>query len=345
MKLDTRFDRRRMLAGAAALGTAVALRGHGGRAQSASWRPLAIDSNSPPARWDHHLAADAESGTLFLFGGRDGAGASFADTWVYDIAAGTWSQLDIEGPALRFGAATAEDRNKRRLYLFGGQDVSTFYNDTWRFDFKSMTWRLQDDGSSIAPTPRYGLGGALDGDGNVVISHGFTFEGRFDDTWTFDTRQKTWLDSSPAENRPLNRCLHEMARDPETGRILLFGGCSSGYGPCPQGDLWSFDPAIGTWTDITPAAGPSARSNPAMVWDESGGRALLFGGQTEAGKAGDLWQGRFDGETFVWTPIDAGADGPAPRSSHDAVMLDGRLFVFGGSGDAGVLNDLWVLEP
>jgi hypothetical protein len=343
--MDTRMNRRQVMAGAAGITAAiVASNPFSISAQELSWEQLAPAGDAPPARWDHHLAADAEDGILLLYGGRDGDGASFSDTWVYDIAAGTWSLLDLEAPAPRFGSAIAEDRTKRRLYLFGGEDGTTFYNDTWRFDFKSMTWRLQDDGASTAPTPRYGLGGSLDANDNFVISHGFTFEGRFDDTWTFDTREKVWTDtSSSPETRPLKRCLHELAYDPESGRIILFGGCSSGFGPCPQGDLWSYDPQTAAWTNITPASGPTARSNPAMVWDEVNGRAILFGGQSDAGQVADLWEGRFTDSGFAWIELSAGETPPA-RSSHDAVILDGTLYVFGGTSPNGTLSDLWRLK-
>ncbi|CAN5784996.1 hypothetical protein BH24CHL4_BH24CHL4_21670 [soil metagenome] len=343
--MDTNLRRRQFIKGAAVIGgVAIASQSTSTRAQALSWEPLSIDGTGPAARWDHHLAADQQSGTLLLYGGRDDNGASFNDTWLYDIAAGAWARLDVESPAPRFGSATAEDREKRRLYLFGGEDGSTFYNDTWRFDFKSMSWRIQDDGTSNAPSPRYGLGGSLTAEGNLLISHGFTFEGRFDDTWVFDTRQKLWTDISPApETRPLKRCLHELARDPESGQIILFGGCSSGYGPCPQGDLWSYDRVSAAWSNITPASGPPARSNPAMVWDDAAGRALLFGGLSEAGQTADLWHGSFVDGGFAWTELAAGEEVPAARSSHNATMLDGALYMFGGFTPNGTLNDLWRL--
>jgi hypothetical protein len=78
------------------------------------------------------------------------------------------------------------------------------------------------------------------------------------------------------------------------------------------------------------------------VWDETGSRALLFGGQTEAGQVADLWEGRFADDGFEWTELSTG-DGPPARSSHDAVFLDGALYVFGGTSPTGTLNDLWRL--
>jgi hypothetical protein len=139
----------------------------------------------------------------------------------------------------------------------------------------------------------------------------------------------------------LKRCLHEAVWDDAAGRMLLFGGCSSGFGPCPQGDLWAFDPGERRWTELTPAGGPAARSNPALVVDAGNDRALLLDGLTEAGYVADLWQVSLDAAP-VWAELTA-TDGPAPRASHDAALVGDRLYLFGGTGDAGPLADLWTV--
>ncbi len=341
--MDFLLNRRELIAAAGGVAIASSVIPDSAASQETTWRLVDDGGSGPTPRWDHHLAADGETGLLLVFGGRDVNGTALGDTWIYDLESGAWSQSEAAGPPPRFGSAIAEDRGRRRLYLFGGEDAGTFYSDTWRFDFKAMEWRIQDDGSAVGPSPRYGLAGSMDGDDNFVISHGFTFEGRFDDTWVFDTRNKTWIDRSPAvETRPLKRCLHEMVQDSASERLVLFGGCSSGFGPCPQGDLWSFDLATGAWTNITPASGPSARSNPAMVWDATNNRVLLLGGLADAGYVSDLWDGRFEGDMFVWTAI--GSEGPSVRGSHDAIVLDQTMYVFGGRNNDGTLNDLWALS-
>ena len=198
-------------------------------------RPRAGTTPSPPTR---------RPGSLFLFGGRDAAGAPLGDSWGYSVEDNSWALLDGPAPSPRFGHAVAVDAGNRALYLFGGQaDGETFFNDTWRFDLDARSWSEIPTGDD-RPSPRYGTSAVLDGEGNLIVSHGFTFEGRFDDTWVLDPKSGIWTDVSPApETRPLKRCLHEAVWDAEQDRMLLYGGCSSGFGPCPQGDLWAFDPA------------------------------------------------------------------------------------------------------
>lgn len=304
-----------------------------------------IEAAGPAARWDHTLAADPDGGRLILFGGRDANGAPFGDTWVYSPADGAWSAVEGPAPAPRFGQAVAVDPAGRALYLFGGQaDGATFFNDAWRFDLDALTWAEIPTGE-VRPAPRYGTSAVLADDGRILISHGFTFEGRFDDTWALDPASGVWADLSPApETRPLKRCLHEAVWDSENGRMLLYGGCSSGFGPCPQGDLWAFDPAARTWAELTPADGPAARSNPALVRDDASGDTWLIGGLTEAGYSADLWSLDQGSDAAAWQAVGQGDVVPEPRASHDATRLEGGVYLFGGYGNAGPLADLWVLK-
>jgi hypothetical protein len=312
-------------------------------AQTAEWRPIAAEG--PAARWDHTLAADPETGTLILFGGRDGAGVPFGDTWRYVVGEGSWVQVAGPAPSPRFGQAVAIDATHRALYLFGGQAGTDFFNDTWRFDLDSLTWAEIATGNA-RPSPRYGTSAVLDGNGNILVSHGFTSDGRFDDTWSLDPATGVWTDISPdVETRPLKRCLHEAVWDAASGRMLLFGGCASGFGPCPLGDLWAFDPAARTWTELTPASGPTARSNPALIHDSHSGSTWLIDGLTEAGYTADLWTLDLaaGGGAPGWVETSPAGAAPEPRASHDAAVLGGDVYLFGGFGANGALADFWLL--
>ena len=312
-------------------------------AAAPAWKSLT--ATGPTARWDHTLAADPATGTLILFGGRDADGAPSADTWLYAAAEDTWTALAGPAPSARFGHAVAVDGANRTMYLFAGQaDGDTFFNDTWRLDLDTQRWEKLAT-ADPAPSPRYGTSAVLDDDGNLLISHGFTFEGRFDDTWSFDPATATWTDLSPAPPaRPLKRCLHEAVWNSDMHRMLLYGGCSSGFGPCPQGDLWAFDPATRIWTELKPATGPAARANPALIHDDRSGGTWLIDGLTEAGYVADLWTLDLGGTTPTWSKSAPGGTVPEPRASHDAALLDGDVWLFGGNGNTGALADLWVLE-
>jgi len=123
----------------------------------------------------------------------------------------------------------------------------------------------------------------------MVISHGFTDAGRFDDTWAFDFRNNSWANISPNSNRPLRRCLHHAAYDSANSRMYLYGGCSSPFGPCPQGDLWVFDLNRNEWTELKLIGIPPAREHYGMAFDATRDRLVVFGG-AGPGLLNDTWE-------------------------------------------------------
>ncbi len=304
-----------------------------------AWTKLQVE-NAPPARYDHALAFDSDKQQLILFGGRAG-GNIFGDTWIFDLKMNAWREVKTPAPSPRFGFASAYDPKTKAVYLFGGQK-DAFYNDVWKFDTQTETWsEIETQGDK--PDIRYGHGVTLDTKNNrLIISHGFARDGRHNDTWALDLNTNEWTELTPSGDKPLNRCLHDIAYAANANAVYLFGGCSSGFGPCPQGDLWALDLTTNQWTLLSPAGEtPAARENPAVVVDSKTGNLILFGGR--AGSAqNDLWV--FDANAKTWKQIDA--QGPSARKSHDAVFdaTSNRVFIFGGSGSEGALDDLWMLE-
>lgn len=308
---------------------------------SAKFAWTKLDSHgSPPARFDHALALVPDKQELVLFGGRAGS-ETFADTWIYDLKTNQWRQVNVQGPSARFGMGAVYDAAHKTVLLFGGQQ-STLYNDTWAFDTEKETWsEIQTQGDK--PDTRYGHGTALDtARERLIVSHGFAKDGRHNDTWALDLASNRWQNITPAGDKPLNRCLLKTDYAPATDLVYLFGGCSSGFGPCPQGDLWSLDLKTNQWTLLSPdGATPSARENPSLVVDSKTGNLILFGGKSDS-PLDDLWV--FDVNAKTWKQITV--QGPGARKSHDAVYdaANNRVYLFGGSTAGGAVNDLWMLE-
>ncbi len=300
-------------------------------------------ANPPPARFDHTLTLDTANNKLVVFGGRDGS-KTLGDTWVYDLKSNAWREVKPSpAPGARFGHAAAFDAKAKRVLIFAGQ-ADGFFNDVWAFDAARETWqKLETKGS--APVARYGTSAVVDAKRNQLItSHGFA-SGRFDDTFALNLATNTWSQIQPVDGQPLKRCLHESVYDARSDRMILFGGCSSGFGPCPQGDLWSLNVAGKDWNEVSPAGSkPSPRSNPALVGDDAG-RLVLFGGNTSDGPIADVWA--LSLSTGEWTNLTPAAAGPAARYSHDAAWNPAakQVIVLGGRGSSGALKDMWVFTP
>ena len=219
-------------------------------AQPLTYSLLRADGPHPTPRSDGTIAYDPAGRRIFLFGGQDTAPRN--DVWAYSLAERRWEEVAVSGakPPARFGHTLLFDTVRRRLVVFGGQ-AGGFFSDVWAFDLARGSWQ-QLSADNAGPTRRYGHSAILDtARDRMVISHGFTNSGRFDDTWAFDFATSAWRDLSPAGTRPLRRCLHHAVHDAANNQMYLYGGCASGAGPCPLGDLWSFDLGSNRWTERT----------------------------------------------------------------------------------------------
>lgn len=150
-------------------------------------------------------------------------------------------------------------------------------------------------------------------------------------------------------------------------------------------DLWRFDPTSGLWTwadgaiyankksiygtQGVPAIAnvPAARFD-ATSWIDSAGKLWLFGGQGWNSSGGplfgalnDLW--KFDPVTGQWTWVNGSQlinqngvygieDTPsssnipgARRGAQSWIDSQNNLWLFGGLGGSGYLNDLWKFDP
>ena len=299
------------------------------------WRLLSPPGPLPPPRRDHSVVTDGQR--HFVFGGR--AQTVLGDLWSYAASDGTWSEISAaDGPPARFGHNSVFDAALGRVLVFGGQAGSIFFNDVWAFDVDTGEW-AQLQGGESGPSPRYGAAAALDPSGRFFVSHGFTDAGRFDDTWEFGLEQGAWADVSPEGERPVERCLMRAVWDSGAGRLLMFGGQTTGT-PF-LGDLWEFGEE--GWRELTADPRPSPRNFYAMAFKD-GGQVVLFGGNTQDGPVNDLWF--FDSASNRWSQQSAESEGPSPRFGHDAAWLQARrsLFVFGGNDGSRDLNDSWELS-
>ncbi len=304
------------------------------------WLRLRSDSG-PSGRRDHALAAGVGD-RVYLFGGRE-SGRPLADLWVYELRSETWSRLVPDGgaPSARFGHNMAFDPQRERLLLFGGQAGTDFFNDVWAYEVAANRWRQVDDGRS-RPEQRYGAGSAYDGaSGLLYVSHGFTSQGRFDDTWALSA-DGSWVEvSPPSTGRPLKRCLLRCAWDGDGSRLLLFGG-QSNSSPY-HGDLWVLDVRTRSWREITSSEGPAPRHFYAAFLEPQAGRFIVLGGSTAAGNENDVWS--FDTRGEHWSRLTPAGEAPSPRNGHDTAYLPGQraALLFGGAG-ASEMNDLWLLR-
>lgn len=313
------------------------------QAQTLSFSLLGAQDPQPSARFDGTIAYDPAGRQIFLFGGQDIAPKN--DLWVYSLARRRWTEVQVSSarPPARFGHTLIFDPIRRRLVAFGGQ-AGGFFSDVWAFDIVRGLWE-QLSADEAGPSRRYGHSAIYDAARDrMVISHGFTDAGRFDDTWAFEFTSGSWRNISPSGTRPLRRCLHHAVYDSANNQMLLYGGCSSPVGPCPLGDLWSFDLTAGRWTERTPQSSPPAREHYGMAFDAVRGLLVVFGGNGN-GLLNDTW--RYDPRSGTWQQPPVEGPVPSPRRRHETAYATdrGTIFFFGGVTASGLTNELWMVGP
>jgi hypothetical protein len=74
-------------------------------AQTSTWSEPQPDS-SPPGRISSELASDPRFGVCILFGGQNPVGGQFGDTWAYEYASNTWTELTEFDPTTRTNTQT-----------------------------------------------------------------------------------------------------------------------------------------------------------------------------------------------------------------------------------------------
>jgi hypothetical protein len=347
---------RGVLAGMAAAGlSAAGVNASGGIARAAPgrgaapqalpvWLRLARSEPNPPARRDHSLTLDRERSVAYLFGGRRQE-AALGDVWMLDLQSGVWSEVVAVGtaPPPRWGHNATWDASGKRLVVALGQaENATFFDDVWAFGPSSAAWSLLGAGSSVRPAARYGAGDGYDPAANrLLITHGFTFQGRFDDTWAFDLAADAWSQLPTGGTLPEPRCLTRAFWEPTGGQLLLYGGQSN---TTPfLGDFWSLDPSIGIWSQ-QPTPPPGARNLYAAGAQPIGSEWYVFGGRTPNGLVADTWA--YQAATQSWLPIAAAADTEAPSARHGPQLAatPEALYLFGGDDGTAEQDDTWALR-
>ncbi|KAG2597107.1 hypothetical protein PVAP13_5KG190300 [Panicum virgatum] len=148
----------------------------------------------------------------------------------------------------------------------------------------------------------------------------------FSDVLTLNVETMAWSSMATTGQRPGTRDSHGAALVGH--RMLVFGGTNGGK---KVNDLHALDLRTGEWTRPQCKGAPPSPRESHTVTVVGGDRLVVFGGSGE-GESNYLSDVHvLDVPTMTWsTPEVKGDYAPAPRDSHGAVAVGGRLFVYGG---------------
>jgi N-acetylneuraminic acid mutarotase len=270
-----------------------------------TWTQLIIDGPSP--RGAHSMAYSPDQGTILLFGGQS-SNNRLGDTWIFDCRSETWTQIETEiAPEGRSDSDLAYDSVQKVFILYGGWgDKSGLQSDTWMFDSETKVWSQYE--TDINPGKMYGQSLEYDAERERVILYGGHLRSPIshdyiEDIWFFYPENSSWSQSSFI-NKPHGRYWNAAAYSAEDSALVVFGGS---YGEGALNETWLFNIDMMSWTRLESAVFPSRRVISDMVYVESLGFFILFGGggliDNSYLQYNDTW--KLDTETWTWSQIQA----------------------------------------
>lgn len=204
------------------------------------------------------------------------------------------------------------------VYVIGGYDETRQFGPLVEaYDPVTNTWRRVAD----LPVAMHHANAVAVGDVIYVLGYlggGFDESGR---CFRFDPATDVWTELG---GMPANRQRGSSVTVAEGGKIYVIGGLRNG---ASVGDVDEYDPETDSFRPLPPLP---------RVMDHGAGGAHAGKLFVAGGRAGGIaaHTGRldvFDLATGQWSE---GAPMPTARAGTAAAMLDGRLYVFGGEGNA-----------
>ncbi|POW05233.1 hypothetical protein PSTT_09863, partial [Puccinia striiformis] len=194
------------------------------------WTRVKVSGPCPEGRYGHSAAILGSK--FYIFGGQTDNGRFMNDLWSFDLHKRTYPSLSLSSlwqmteysttnpiPSERTGHTVVTFKDS--IYVFGGTDGQYHYNDTWKLDISTGTWRELDCIGYI-PLPREGHAATLVDDVMYVLG-GRGVDGKdLDDLAAFKISNQRWYMFQNMGPAPAGRSGHSMAS--WQGKVYVLGG-------------------------------------------------------------------------------------------------------------------------
>jgi hypothetical protein len=342
------------------------------RVNIGEWTQKAPAPSSPSSRFDQAVVYDEAAGKAIMFGGGyapsvDAPYEMLNETWSYDPAANTWTELKPTGslPPAREGQAMVYDPGSGKVLMFGGMNAApggAALDDLWEYDPAANKW------TELHPAGDKPRAGDVPDQEMVYdtrarrtllfFARGMeetTVEGKqvyqnIGELWSYEPVANKWTKLDPSGKEPSDREGYSLVYDPDTGLVLLFGGMSTPQvypdksdnpDPVLETDLWAYDPAKNEWRNLDPGGSrPSFGLGQYFVFHPTMHRSImLLPLRDESGKLfSRMWS--YDASANRWTELEPAGGFPPERwlGSMFYVPTSDELMLYGGFSWEGPLD-------
>jgi hypothetical protein len=304
-------------------------------------------TSGPPSRARHAMVYNSFTGKMVLFGGASGS-TQYDDTWELIVHGPAFTQQPRDTnvyPCAAVGlTANASGVGTLQYQWFkdgvplmddgriSGARTNTLViasvsvNDEGAYQLGVISAcgtntsggaRLKVLGKWVQHTPgtmpagRRGATLAYDANREVTVLFGGLTASGSSLRDTYEWNGNSWL--LRAMSGPVARSGHGMVYDSDRKRMVLFGGSYNAGSPYyTLGDTWEYDGA--KWI-LRATNGPSSRVAPAMAYDSTAHKTVLYGGVWNGNVwLYDTWE--YDGNTGSWTQVSSGWPGGTQLSQR-----------------------------
>ncbi|CAG9326896.1 unnamed protein product [Blepharisma stoltei] len=323
------------------------------------WQKLVpISSQAPLARYTHGCWVDDTNSKLYIFGGNSDNGPQ-NDMWVYDLSSLQWTQVLQKGsvPAsrFRFGYSKYIDSNgKLKLILFGGTLSTGYSSSLYIFDVETTYWTKMTNTTSLVPNKLNGplvqyydgyvyvFGGDITGNKELGIDSANT------DTLRYSLASSAWTNITNINHKYEYRYFSGSVVYNKAA-YLLYGWSDNTSQDIKNIMKLDFTDPDFKWAEVTVSYSSGGldripRDSFAYVLADSA--FYIFGGySSNEGIMNDLVKFDLTQNPVTYTILSDLYTGPDSRESHSLCVMDGLLYLFGGTNGNSFVNDLWVYDP
>ena len=311
------------------------------------WTLVSPGGTVPGARWGHLSIYDPVRDRMVIFGGHTGS-SRLNEVWALPLGSPvSWQALAPTGtpPAPRWGQGGAYDPAGDRIVLFGGNNLTTAFADSWTLTLAGTPAWSKLTPTGTPPAGRWAPAASFDPSRNrLMVFGGYDGASYFSDAWALDLDgAPAWQSISPNGAAPEPRFGTAWVFDPPRDRVVLYGG---GTTQADVDDVWSL-PLAGnaSWErSLGPSSHPINSGDHEMVLDTQRSKVWLAGGRNAW--LDDVWSLSLSGP-LRWSLLPVTGTLPVGRRSHTLTYdpVRDRLIVFGGQSQQNgtILGDLWAL--